>query len=654
MRKLEGCDDRALVLEDNHLSALRWGSEESRFPPRLRLVAILAVGLLGSLPGVARAADYCVGSVPGCSGTAAAGVQEALNLAAGSTTEADRVLIGPGTYSRPDGFAYSSGDAANTVDVVGVGSARPTLTATGAAPTVLAIAQIGSSVSGLEIVLPNVADAKGLSLGDNVAEDLVIRGPVAPSIKQTGASIGSGGTIADSTITIPAGQPGTFGIDVGTMQPATVRDSTISARIGIRIASEGVTTTIRRNRISSIGEGIFIAWGLIEIDNTLIDLAGGSLTPSTGIGARASASVPTTAVDARHLIIRNGNAQSVGIGAYADHTTEAVTVTLRNSIIRDVASALDLQTFTACMCSGTVTVDSASNDYDQTTNNASGDGVEDINQAAIVNVDPLFVNPVFGTAGLSGDYRLGYDSQLIDKGEASVLGSGEFDLGGNPRIVDGVAPFSGAARDIGAHEYQRLAPTAQAGASVTSAASGDPVGFDSAGSTDPDGDPLTFAWSFDDGGSATGATANHAFATGGAHTATLTVTDPTGLTATDVASVQIDDSSAPNQKLSGKKKQDIDKLALRVRSDEDAMLVGKGSVTVPGAAKKKTLRFKRVKRAVTAGKTVKLRFKLPKKAERVVKNAIARGPAPKAKLKVTATDGSGNKSVAKRTVTLTD
>lgn len=32
MEKLEGCDDRALVLEDTHLSALRWGSEAARVP----------------------------------------------------------------------------------------------------------------------------------------------------------------------------------------------------------------------------------------------------------------------------------------------------------------------------------------------------------------------------------------------------------------------------------------------------------------------------------------------------------------------------------------------------------------------------------------------------------------------------------------------
>ncbi|HRV59540.1 MAG: hypothetical protein KDB54_10110 [Solirubrobacterales bacterium] len=32
MEKLEGCDDRALILEDTHLSALRWGAEEARVP----------------------------------------------------------------------------------------------------------------------------------------------------------------------------------------------------------------------------------------------------------------------------------------------------------------------------------------------------------------------------------------------------------------------------------------------------------------------------------------------------------------------------------------------------------------------------------------------------------------------------------------------
>lgn len=50
--------------------------------------------------------------------------------------------------------------------------------------------------------------------------------------------------------------------------------------------------------------------------------------------------------------------------------------------------------------------------------------------------------------------------------------------------------------------------------------------FDGSTSCDPDGDALTYTWSFDDGGSASGSAPSHVFASPGAHAATLTVTDP--------------------------------------------------------------------------------------------------------------------------------
>jgi glucose/arabinose dehydrogenase len=87
------------------------------------------------------------------------------------------------------------------------------------------------------------------------------------------------------------------------------------------------------------------------------------------------------------------------------------------------------------------------------------------------------------------------------------------------------------------HVTDGLAPTAQGKANVTSGRAPLAVSFSSAGSTDPDGDALTYAWTFGDGASSTAADPTHTYAADGQFTATLKVTDTTGKSAT--ASVRI-------------------------------------------------------------------------------------------------------------------
>jgi glycerophosphoryl diester phosphodiesterase len=78
------------------------------------------------------------------------------------------------------------------------------------------------------------------------------------------------------------------------------------------------------------------------------------------------------------------------------------------------------------------------------------------------------------------------------------------------------------------------APTADAGAPVCT---GLDCSFSAKGSTDPDGDPLTYAWDFGDGTRAEGETATHGYADAGPRSVTLTVTDSHGLTGTATVGV---------------------------------------------------------------------------------------------------------------------
>ncbi|WP_454699185.1 PKD domain-containing protein [Arthrobacter humicola] len=80
-----------------------------------------------------------------------------------------------------------------------------------------------------------------------------------------------------------------------------------------------------------------------------------------------------------------------------------------------------------------------------------------------------------------------------------------------------------------------VAPTA----SFTATASALTASVDGTASTDPDGTITGHAWEFGDGGTATGATAQHTYATAGTYTIKLTVTDNTGATGTTTKTVTV-------------------------------------------------------------------------------------------------------------------
>jgi hypothetical protein len=508
---------------------------------RLILISMIAAAML-AVPAIASADDYCVGSPPGCSGTPESDLQSALDAAKGHPGP-DRVLIGPGTYARPDGFDYQDIAPTNTVEIFGVGSPQPVVTMTvvgGGFQFALDVSQNGSTVHDLTFDVPSqngIPAGLGVSFGA-AAHRIAVNSSGPLTVQPTGVFV-SGGTLADSSINMQG--PIGIGVDLNTNSPTTVRDCVIVASRGIDSAvGPGATATLQRNRIAALQAGLYNYYGDVDIDNTLVDLRGGSgnaISMDT-----VDATLDTNTIDATELTIRNGDASSSGVRQTNNDQNSVQTINLRDSIIWDVGHPIVQMT---PAMNSTYTVNSFNMDYDKADNLPLAGSLvpgQVRTENTINTVDPGFLNPVFGANGLSGDYRLAFDSLMIDK-DNLALNPEETDIRGLERIVDGAEPFDGAKRDLGAYEYQHAAPVAAATATPSSVTTGQAVSFDGSASSDVDGDSLAYSWMFDDGGTGSGPSVSHAFSTAGTHLATLTVTDQTGLVDATTANIDVTSTS---------------------------------------------------------------------------------------------------------------
>jgi plastocyanin len=110
--------------------------------------------------------------------------------------------------------------------------------------------------------------------------------------------------------------------------------------------------------------------------------------------------------------------------------------------------------------------------------------------------------------------------------------------------------------------------------------------------------------------------------------------------------------TAPISSLIGSSKQRVGKLYVRASMNEPGTLTATGTVGVPGGAAK-VFRFKAVSRQVSANVPVRLRLKLPRRALKAVKRALARRKKLRAIITLTAKDATGHQAVRKQTIRLT-
>jgi hypothetical protein len=113
------------------------------------------------------------------------------------------------------------------------------------------------------------------------------------------------------------------------------------------------------------------------------------------------------------------------------------------------------------------------------------------------------------------------------------------------------------------------------------------------------------------------------------------------------------DTTTPDQALTRKRTQDIDKLSLTDTASEASTLSAQATVNVP-AVQKRLVKSRKVRAQAAAGRPVKLRLKFAKKTLKAIKSALADGKHLKATIHVTATDAAGNAATATTKVKLTN
>jgi hypothetical protein len=487
------------------------------------LVAVAAAVAL-AVPALAPASTYCVGSPSDCSGIAKpgtpAGLQEALSQAE-ANAESDNIRIGPGTYTAPGPAGFSINSPAHGVHIRGEGPAATVLAGSGLNAVTLRLSGVGgdaSTVSDLGLRLSEGGGSpSGLVLTDGAAGNVTVTSP-------PGLTDGHGVELIDASfehgsVTVP----GLHGIE--TANSSFVGNASILARVALK-SSVG-TLIVAKSRIETSQVGIATGSGAAGITDTLIHVSGGA---GDEYGLLA-----TSNVQAQQLTVVGTGTPKHGLIASRAGGGSAL-LKLQNSSVTGFAHDLTASGDPISLAGIAVSY----SNYESTTVLPGG--------AITPGFGNLSVPPGFVDAA-AGDFHLRHDSPLLDRGD-DIIPPGSTDLDDRPRVVDSDG-YSGPLADIGAYEYQRAAPTA-AISEPASGTAGAPLELSGAGSSDPDpGDALTYAWTFGDGGAASGENTSHAYAAPGTYTVFLRVTDPTGQEATTTRNVVIGAAPAPGEPPAG-------------------------------------------------------------------------------------------------------
>ncbi|MDX6670686.1 MAG: hypothetical protein QOI91_1049 [Solirubrobacteraceae bacterium] len=507
-----------------------------RFVPAVLVAAVMLV------PASSSAATFCVQTASCAGGTMEPDLQAALSAAAGVSGR-DRIEIGATTLTpaQVDPADFEADDfAGNPVDIVGAGRTQTTIVRSpGGVPNsyALYIEEPSSTVQDLQVELPTSAARWGIDLVGATATRIGITSGSTTQIGYYGVQMSGPATLADSQVATP---DTTFSVGAfvqDTTAGATISNTTFTG--GSAISQNHGTLAVRRIRATVTLFGIAVYGnGSLDVQDSTIHVTPPASPPfgASALWAAGQSGTDNSTMTARHVTI-DGNSTPDSVGAFtnASGAGQSASITVRDSIIRDVGHALSSNADPGA----TTSISTDYSDYDNSGNLVTGGGSIP-SETNRLNVDPQFVNAA------AGDFRLSAGSPVVDAGMPGGLGAGELttDLAGSPRLLDGNGDC-GVRRDIGAFEFSPSTLSASATASADRAQTGVPITFTGSIPCDPDpAATLSYSWSFDDGTGAAGPSVPKAFTIAGAHVATLTVTDSAGRAGTATRAVTINNPPA--------------------------------------------------------------------------------------------------------------
>jgi hypothetical protein len=489
------------------------------------MAAAAALCGLAVSPALAPAAIFCVHSPPECGGTSKANLQAALDSAAANGGGRDEIRVGVGLFN--DGPAVNV--AGSPVDLIGVAANKTAIrtNSTTGGVVILDIEEPTTEVRDLRVHHSSAAPtATGLKLAGDAEDVMVTNQGVAGQFDGVNLINDAASFVNGSVSLVYPENLQNRAIFVSEGASPSIVNSYLEGSVGVSDFGEA---TVLRTRIRATQGVVTGGGGKTEVLDTEIRVPG-PMKSNFQVAALAAAGNGTTELTAERVTAVGDGA---GFGTWVVPNGGAgnnASMTLWGSVLDGFGVDVRLSESggsNASLSSEYSAYDSTKLSLDAGTSHTQGVG-----KLNLSGVDPRFTDPA------GGDLTLLYNSPLVDAGDTGYQPFlGGLDVMLRTRVRDGNG--NGVATvDLGAHEYQRRPPKAVA----TGPATGDPgqaLAFDGSESSDLDEEPLTYAWSFDDGTQAVGATPMKSFATPGPHSATLTVTDPAGLKDSATATVTI-------------------------------------------------------------------------------------------------------------------